>query len=225
MTRHKTIEEAFRAIRPRHAGSANSPTLATISIAGRGSSDGFSGTFSQAGQEIAQLRAVFQTQADALKTNTEALQKSSGSGGSGIGSAAGDAAKSFLSGGIASSLPLFGAIAGLFGIGGKSSAVAPLVSYSLPPSVKIDSILSSGSTAGAPFASSSITGSGAVDKVPAPGLSQPSTSQGGTFSPQVSVHVNAMDSQSFLDRSSDIADAVRAAVLNLHPLTRVLAEL
>jgi hypothetical protein len=42
---------------------------------------------------------------------------------------------------------------------------------------------------------------------------------------QVTVHVNAMDSQSFMDRSSDIASAVREAMLNLHPINDVISNL
>ena len=34
-----------------------------------------------------------------------------------------------------------------------------------------------------------------------------------------------MDSQSFLDRSNDIASAVRLAMLNLHPINDVVADL
>jgi hypothetical protein len=34
-----------------------------------------------------------------------------------------------------------------------------------------------------------------------------------------------MDSQSFMDRSNDIASAVREAMLNMHPINNVVAEL
>ena len=42
---------------------------------------------------------------------------------------------------------------------------------------------------------------------------------------QVTVNVSAMDSQSFMDRSGDIASAVREAMLNLHPINDVVANL
>lgn len=42
---------------------------------------------------------------------------------------------------------------------------------------------------------------------------------------QVVVNVSAMDSQSFMDRSADIARAVREAMLNMHPLNDVIDEL
>jgi hypothetical protein len=42
---------------------------------------------------------------------------------------------------------------------------------------------------------------------------------------QVNVQIQAMDSRSFLDRSDDIARAVREAVLNSHALNDVITEL
>jgi hypothetical protein len=42
--------------------------------------------------------------------------------------------------------------------------------------------------------------------------------------PQVTLNVNAMDSRSILDRSEEIADAVRAALLNSHSLGEVFWE-
>ena len=42
--------------------------------------------------------------------------------------------------------------------------------------------------------------------------------------PQVVVNVSAMDSQSFMDRSDDIARAVRSAMLHMHPLNDLVDE-
>ncbi len=39
------------------------------------------------------------------------------------------------------------------------------------------------------------------------------------------MNVNAMDARSFLDRSSDIAAAVREAMLNLNPVNDVVSDL
>ena len=44
-------------------------------------------------------------------------------------------------------------------------------------------------------------------------------------SPQITVNVQAMDARSFLDRSSDIALAVRDAMLNLNSINDVVNEL
>jgi hypothetical protein len=42
---------------------------------------------------------------------------------------------------------------------------------------------------------------------------------------QVVVNVSAMDSQSFMDRSNDIARAVREAMIHMHPLNDVIGEM
>ena len=43
--------------------------------------------------------------------------------------------------------------------------------------------------------------------------------------PQITVNVQAMDARSFLDRSSDIAAAVRDAMLNLNSINDVVNDL
>ena len=48
---------------------------------------------------------------------------------------------------------------------------------------------------------------------------------GGNAPPQITVNVQAMDARSFLDRSSDIAAAVREAMLNMHSINDVVNEL
>ena len=47
----------------------------------------------------------------------------------------------------------------------------------------------------------------------------------GTSAPQITVNVQAMDARSFLDRSSDIAAAVRDAMLNLNSINDVVNDL
>ena len=46
-----------------------------------------------------------------------------------------------------------------------------------------------------------------------------------TNATQVTVNIQAMDSQSFLDRSQDIAQAVREAMLNMHSINDVVNDL
>lgn len=41
---------------------------------------------------------------------------------------------------------------------------------------------------------------------------------GGTSQPQITVNINALDSRSLMDHSSEIADALRQALLDSHPL-------
>ena len=66
-------------------------------------------------------------------------------------------------------------------------------------------------------------------RAPAPAAQAPAPAAGSTSqansAPQITVNVNAMDSQSFMDRSTDIANAVREAMLNMHPINDVVARL
>jgi hypothetical protein len=100
--------------------------------------------------------------------------------------------------------PLISGLVGLFGGGGGQSEPAPLVPYIAPPAVKVSAGISS-----------SATGAFAVD-----------TTQGGAprAVPQITVQVQAMDSQSFLDHSNDIAMAVRQAMLESTTLNDVIRE-
>ena len=52
-----------------------------------------------------------------------------------------------------------------------------------------------------------------------------SVSPSGGVQPRVEIHVNAMDSRSFLDHSDEIARAVQSAMLRSHSLNDVVAEL
>lgn len=48
---------------------------------------------------------------------------------------------------------------------------------------------------------------------------------GAASSPSIHVHVQALDSQSFVTKSNDIAKAVKSAMLNSHSLNDVVSEL
>jgi hypothetical protein len=52
-----------------------------------------------------------------------------------------------------------------------------------------------------------------------------SASGSGATSPSINVHVQALDAQSFVTKSSDIAKAVKSAMLNSHSINDVVAEL
>jgi hypothetical protein len=52
-----------------------------------------------------------------------------------------------------------------------------------------------------------------------------SGSTGATQAPTIQVNIQAMDSQSFLDRQDDIARAVRVAMLHSNSLNDVVMEL
>lgn len=106
--------------------------------------------------------------------------------------------------------PLISGLVSLFGGGGQSQA-SPLVPYVAPPSVN--------ATAGI---SASASGAFGVDTADG-GLPRPQPSSS-TSSTQITVQVQAMDSQSFLDHSNDIAMAVRQAMLESTTLNDVIRE-
>jgi hypothetical protein len=59
------------------------------------------------------------------------------------------------------------------------------------------------------------------------GLPQASPQSQAPASPaqQISIQVNALDSQSFMDHSYEIAQAVRSAMLNMNSLNDVVSDL
>ncbi len=154
--------------------------------------------------------------------------------GSSTGSEAESAATDFLAGG--GILSLIGGLIGLFG--GGSSAPPALEKYEKPSPISFESAdTGSGLSAsdfdqmGAPrpyssagdapaaadggVASSSVGGAGGGT----------SGSGGNAAAPQISVTVQTMDAQSFLDNSDQIAQAVRGAMLNLSSINDVVGEL
>ena len=196
----RSIEETFRAIAPRRRGAQSGLPTSGIESAAGGAS--LSPALAEASQEIARLRDVYQKQADLIIANTTALQ-SSQAGGHSTAAAVGSAASHVFGGGLGLLSPVVSGLLSLFG--GHADTPAALPVY-MPPPVAIDATLR-----GTPQTSP------AVSPVAAP--VQPN------YSPQITVNVSAMDSQSFMDRSTDIANAVREAMLNNHPINGVVSDL
>lgn len=198
----RTIEEVYKSVAPPHSrGLDLDPTLSTGLAAG----GDLNGSLSQAAQEIAQLRSAWQQQADLIKANTEAVQNNTSAQGHSALGTAGHVASSIFGGALGLLSPIFSGIAHLFG--GGSSQPAALPFYTPPPPVSIDGTVRAANT---PAAGASASGAAAGQA---------------SYSPQITVNVSAMDSQSFMDRSADIASAVREAMLNNHPINGVVAEL
>jgi len=103
-------------------------------------------------------------------------------------------------------VPLVTTLLGLFG-GGDDAAPPPLTKYTMAPRVNFEAA----ETTDGELAS--------VD------YGQSGTPRSYRAAPQVNVTVQAMDARSFLDRSSDIAAAVRDAMLNLNSINDVVNEL
>jgi len=162
--------------------------------------------------QITSLTSIQQSQISALQDNTQAVTQnttSKASGGSSVGSTVESAASSFLGGGLSSLSPLIGGLLSLFG-GGDQTLAAPSP-FMLPAAVQSVA----GVTATAP---------GQVAPVSFSDTGQPRAQSAGG-SPQITIQVNAMDSQSFLDHSDDIANAVKQALLTSNSLNDVIAGL
>jgi hypothetical protein len=209
---HHSIEEAFKAVKPK--GRKGIPNPPPIGVGVTSSNSDLASSLSQAGQQIAQLQSAYQQQASLITANTQAIQgnTSAQSSHSALSTAGGLASSLLGGGGLGLLSPLISGIASLFG---GSSTPKPLPFYIPPAPVAINAMLNSAT----PNAASNV-GSAAASPAPsAAGASQAAAPS------QITVNVNAMDSQSFMDHSGDIANAVREAMLNMHPINGVVASL
>ncbi len=199
----RNIEATFKSIAPSRLRGVPYPTTIGGGFVAGGS--GTSSSMSQASNEIMQLRTAYQQQAQLIAANTQALQSNTSvqSNGHSVGSTLGGLASTFLGGGLGLLSPIVSGIASLFG--GGPSAPPPLNYYVPPPPIALNGFMQPQST-------------GTMQTAAQPG-------NGSAAAPQVTVHVQAMDSQSFMDRANDIASAVREAMLNLHPINHVISSL
>jgi hypothetical protein len=123
-------------------------------------------------------------------------------------------------------VPLVSELLGLFG-GGGSPAPAPLVKYAMPAAINFQA---ADSGSGVTNADSDQWGmpraysSGAMGGT-SPASGATSGKSGSAAPPQITVNVQAMDARSFLDRSHDIAAAVREAMLNSNSINDVVSDL
>jgi len=158
---------------------------------------------------LGQAAQVIDSQTQATASNTDALaqnsQAKSSSGGAGVSDVL-NTASQLLGGGL-SLMPLVSLFSSLFG-GGQSQQPAPLMPFSLPPSLNLSSTTNNQDV---------VWGEN--------GLPRTAGSSGSNAPQQITVQVQAMDSQPFLDHSDDIAQAVRQAMLNMNPINDVVTNL
>jgi hypothetical protein len=189
------------------SGTGGGSSAATISGVTQGSLQNVNDGLSSLTSQISNLASVQQSQISATQDNTQALGQNTttkGSGGSAAGTV-GEIASSVLGSGLS---PIISGLLSLFGGGSTQNMSAP-TPFALPPSVNYYA---------------GLTGTGQVAPVDSGQSGQPRI-QSATSAPQVTVQVTAMDSQSFLDHSDDIANAVKSALLNSHSLTDVIGGL
>jgi len=123
-------------------------------------------------------------------------------------------------------LPVVTNLLKLFGVGKRKEAEPAFEKYELPAPIRAEAGLSQ---SGETF----LIDRGAGDRIRQLPLTAGTPVFGGTQPPAmqpragaaITVNVQAMDSQSFLDRREDIARAVREAMLQSHSLNDVVSEL
>ncbi len=196
----ETILAAFNQAAGSSAGASGETPSGLLGTSDQGLTD----ALTQATQAVTSGTEATSANTDALSLNSQT--KSSGSGAASDAAGALNTASQFLGGGL-TLMPLISLFSSLFG-GGEQQQPAPLTPYSLPPSLNLEST---------------------TDNQPVSwgenGLPRAAGSGTQSASQQITVQVQAMDSQSFLDRSDDIAQAVRQAMLNMNSLNDVVANL
>jgi hypothetical protein len=168
---------------------------------------------------------VNQAAAQATQDNTQAISLNStvrAQGGSSTAGTVGGVLENVL--GIGTGLsPLITGLISLFGGGGGSTQQSPLATLIMPPKTTVNAGISEGAPA-QPFGVDYSQG-GQPRPVSMSNSASNSGSGGASNAPQITVQVQALDSQSFLDHSTDIAMAVRQAMLESNVLNDVIQGL
>jgi hypothetical protein len=160
-------------------------------------------------ETLADLQSAIQAQASSMAAATSAARNSSTGSASSSDNGFVQAAESILGGFTLS--PIMRGLMSLFGGGGDDSTPAALPKYVAPPSISV---------------SGGLTGeAGGLVAVDYGQNGQPRAARNPGSQTQITVNVQAMDTQSFLDRSDDIARAVKRAMLESSSLNDVVSEL
>lgn len=145
----------------------------------------------------------------------------------GTSSSAGSSVLSVASKVFESGLGLVPLVTGLLGLfDGGASAPPPLVKYAMPQRLYFTGADTGSGVGEANYDQMGMprVSGAAVDR----SSSAPSTTgsaSAGSYAPQINVTVQAMDARSFMDHSTEIAQAVRQAMLNLSSINDVVNEL
>jgi hypothetical protein len=115
---------------------------------------------------------------------------------------------------------LAGELLGLFG-GGDGGSEPTLTKYIMPSSLNFEAAENGSGLSDVDYDQMGMARAyGAPRQAGSAG-----NSSSGAYAPQITVNVQAMDSRSFLDRSTEIAAAVRNAMLNSNSINDVVNEL
>jgi hypothetical protein len=173
---------------------------------------------SSLGEKLSELARVSQSQARTLEDNTAAL-------GQNTLSRVGEAVKSAVSsiGGFSALsmgpafLPLITGIAKLFGGSKTETATSPAAAYAWPAPLAVEAGIGGGGAGGGVNYDAN-----GVPRFDTPRVSEPVPPT--RWAPEINIHVQAIDSRSFMDHSEEIARAVREAMLESHMLSDVVSE-
>lgn len=121
-------------------------------------------------------------------------------------------------------VPLVSELLGLFG-GGGTPAPAPLVKYAMPAKLDFEAADTGSELSSSDYDQFGMPRAYTPGTVNGPSGNGSSSGSSAGPAPQITVNVQAMDARSFLDRSSDIAAAVRDAMLNLNSINDVVNDL
>jgi hypothetical protein len=181
-----------------------------VAAGGNSQVSALSGQLTTIAQQLQTLQTINQSQIEKIQANTNAVSQNTTAKSSGS-STASSIGRTFLDTlGIGTGLsPLISGLIGLFG-GGSDAPAQTFTPFIQALPVKATEGISSASATG-PFGVDFAQG----------GQPRPVTSAAAA---QITVQVQAMDSQSFLDRSNDIAAAVRKAMLETTTLNDVIRE-
>jgi hypothetical protein len=209
-------------------------------VAVSGQQDSNLGGALDSGEEIAASLSDTVKQLGQLQGSTEAQPASGSSNSSASTSSSGGItaeaiATTVLESGLGM-VPLIVGLLALFQSGGTPAPPPTLVKYAMPDPVYFEGADTGSDVSGADYdqmgmpRTYSATPSGAsaqASGMAAPGSSGSGVPSGpsGAPAPQITVNVQAMDSQSFLDHRSEIAQAVRDAMLNSNSINDVVNDL
>ena len=160
--------------------------------------------------------------APVVATKTQGTTTSTSDGG---GPTLGSVAASVLESGFGLA-PLISGIVSLFS--GGDAPPAPPVKYAMPAAANFQAQESQGQVSGMDYDQSGMPRSYAPATASAGASGDTSgggSSAASSAAPQITVNVQAMDARSFMDRSNDIALAVRDAMLNLNSINDVVNDL
>lgn len=156
---------------------------------------------------------TYSSSANPVGSNARGGTSAAEPGGSGV--SVGDIASTFFESGFGMAALVKGLL-GLFG--GGSDTPPPLEPYQMPSAIDFQSTETAGGVTGGDY------GQTGLPRAVIPDSGGGAAANGGQ-APQITVNVQAMDAQSFLDHSSAIAEAVRGAMLNLSSINDVVNEL